>query len=75
MLAPSRPYGVSTLAEDWSGTVSRSIATLERVIVDIVRGLARHGFRRFVLTNHPRPEPGENSQFKDITGEINEDEP
>ena len=52
VLAPSVPYGVSTLAEDWSGTVSLSIATLERVIVEIVRNLARHGFRRFVLTNY-----------------------
>ena len=52
VLAPSLPYGVSTLAEDWSGTVSLSIATVERTIVEIVRGLARHGFRRFVLTNY-----------------------
>ncbi len=52
VLAPSLPYGVSTLAEDWSGTVSLSIGTLERLIVEIVRGLASHGFRRFVLTNY-----------------------
>lgn len=52
VLAPSLPYGVSTLAEDWSGTVSLSIATLARVIVDIVHGLARHGFRSVVLTNY-----------------------
>lgn len=52
VLAPSLPYGVSTLALDWSGTASLSVATLRRVIVEIVRGLARHGFRRFVLTNY-----------------------
>jgi creatinine amidohydrolase len=52
ILAPALPYGVSTLAEAWSGTVSLSPATLRRVIVDIVGSLARHGFRRFVLANY-----------------------
>src|SRR5882672_6861083 len=42
VLAPSLPYGASPLAEDWSGTLSLSIATLRRVIVDVVRALARH---------------------------------
>lgn len=52
ILAPSLPYGVSTLAESWSGTVSLSVATLRKVVVEIVDGLARHGFRRFVLANY-----------------------
>ena len=52
ILAPALPYGVSTLAIEWSGTVSLSMATLRRVIVDIVGNLARHGFRRFVLANY-----------------------
>jgi len=52
ILAPALPYGVSTLAVEWSGTVSLSVPTLRRVIVDIVGNLARHGFRRFVLTNY-----------------------
>jgi len=52
ILAPALPYGVSTLAIEWSGTVSLSVATLRRVIVDIVGNLARHGFRRFVLANY-----------------------
>jgi creatinine amidohydrolase/Fe(II)-dependent formamide hydrolase-like protein len=52
ILAPALPYGVSTLAEAWSGTVSLSAVTLRRVIVDIVGSLARHGFRRFVLANY-----------------------
>ena len=52
VLAPSVPYGASTLASGWSGTVSLSVATTARVIVEIVRGLAFHGFRRFVLTNY-----------------------
>ncbi len=43
VLAPSLPYGVSTLAADWPGTVSLSRA---------VRALARHGFRSFVLVNY-----------------------
>ncbi|MGH7303692.1 MAG: creatininase family protein [Candidatus Rokuibacteriota bacterium] len=52
VLAPSIPYGVSTLAVGWPGTVSLSISTLRRLIVELVEGLASHGFRRFVLTNY-----------------------
>lgn len=52
VLAPSIPYGVSTLARDWSGTVSLSVSTLRRLIVEVVRGLASHGFSRFVLANY-----------------------
>src|SRR5499425_2979938 len=48
VLAPSLPYGASPLAAAWSGTVSLSAATTARVIVEVVRALARHGFRRFV---------------------------
>ena len=57
VLAPSLPYGVSALAERWSGTVSLSVATTTRLIIEIVRALARHGFRRFVLTNY-QADPG-----------------
>ena len=57
VLAPSLPYGVSPLAEEWSGTVSLSILTLRRVVGEIIRGLARHGFRRFVLANY-QADPG-----------------
>jgi creatinine amidohydrolase len=57
VLAPSLPYGVSPLAEDWSGTVSLSIPTLRRVVGEIIRSLARHGFRRFVLANY-QADPG-----------------
>ena len=52
VLAPSIPYGVSTLAIGWSGTVSLSPSTLRRLVVEIVEALAAHGFRRFVLTNY-----------------------
>lgn len=57
VLAPSLPYGVSPLAERWAGTVSLSPATLVRLIVEIVQGLGRHGFRRFVLANY-QADPG-----------------
>ncbi len=52
VLAPSLPYGASTLAAHWSGTVSLSVATTTQLVVEIVRGLAAHGFRRVVLTNY-----------------------
>jgi creatinine amidohydrolase/Fe(II)-dependent formamide hydrolase-like protein len=52
VLAPAVPYGVSTLAETWAGTASLSRSTLARVVVEIVRNLARPGFRRFVLVTY-----------------------
>ena len=52
VLAPSLPYGVSTLAEEWAGTVSLSRPLVARLIEAVVRALARHGFRRFVLVNY-----------------------
>src|SRR2546421_5356452 len=52
ILAPALPYGVSTLAVSWGGTVSLSTRTLSRVIVEIVTALAHHGFRNFVLVNY-----------------------
>ena len=52
VLAPSLPYGVSTLAAEWSGTVSLSRPLVTRLIVEVIGALARHGFRRFVLVNY-----------------------
>ena len=52
VLAPALPYGVSPLAEDWSGTVSLSVGALRRVAGEIIQSLSRHGFRRFVLANY-----------------------
>jgi len=57
VLAPSLPYGASPLAAAWPGTVSLTPATTARLIVEVVRSLARHGFRRFVLTNY-QADPG-----------------
>jgi creatinine amidohydrolase len=57
VLAPSLPYGASPLAEDWPGTMSLSVGTLRRAIVELVAGLARHGFRTVVLTNY-QADPG-----------------
>jgi len=57
VLAPALPYGTSPLAEGWAGTVSLPRATLRRLIIDVVRGLARSGFRRFVLVNY-QADPG-----------------
>ena len=52
VVAPPIPYGVSTLAVGWPGTVSLTIATLRRLVVEVVSGLASHGFRRVILTNY-----------------------
>jgi creatinine amidohydrolase len=58
VLAPALPYGASPLAVAWSGTVSLSVTTATRLIVEIVRGLAAHGFHRFVLANY-QADPGQ----------------
>ena len=52
VLIPAIPYGVSTLAVGWAGTVSLSAPTLRRLVVEIVGALGAQGFRRFVLTNY-----------------------
>lgn len=52
VLVPALPYGTSTLAAAWAGTVSLSVATTTRLIVEVAQGLAVHGFRRFVLANY-----------------------
>src|SRR5437899_8414324 len=52
ILAPALPYGVSTLAVTWGGTVSLSRRTLKRVIVEIVAALSRHGCRSFGFVNY-----------------------
>lgn len=57
VLAPALPYGASPLAADWPGTVSLPSPLLAQVVVAVVRGLARHGFRRFVLVNY-QADPG-----------------
>ncbi|HEU5195285.1 MAG TPA: creatininase family protein, partial [Methylomirabilota bacterium] len=57
VLAPALPYGASPLAAAWSGTVSLSTATTARIVVEVVRALASHGFRRFVLANY-QADPG-----------------
>ncbi|HEV8614400.1 MAG TPA: creatininase family protein [Methylomirabilota bacterium] len=66
VLVPSLPYGVSLLAEDWSGTVSLSATTLRRLVLEIIASLARHGFRRFVLTNY-QADPGHLAALRRIT--------
>src|SRR5262245_19344408 len=52
VLAPPIPYGVSTLAVGWPRPVSLTDPTLRRVVVEVVSGLASHGFRRVVLMNY-----------------------
>jgi creatinine amidohydrolase/Fe(II)-dependent formamide hydrolase-like protein len=69
ILAPSLPYGVSPLAADWSGTVSLTEKTLRHVVVEIIRALASHGFRRFVLTNY-QADPGHLRALASIKTEL-----
>jgi len=52
VLAPALPYGVSTLAVGWAGTVSLSPPTFRRVVTEVVGALVAHGFRRVVFTNY-----------------------
>jgi creatinine amidohydrolase len=50
--APALPYGASTLAASWAGTVSLTIPLVRRLVVEIIGQLAGHGFQRFVITNY-----------------------
>ena len=53
VLAPALPYGVSTLAKEWSGTVSLSRPLVTRLIIEVVRALAQHGLQRAGYATDP----------------------
>ena len=53
-VAPIIPYGVSGVHAAFPGTVALQPETLLSVVRDLIGGLARQGFRRFLLINaHP----------------------
>lgn len=48
---PPLCYGVTPYFMGYPGTVTLSLATYERVLVEILGSLRRHGFRRFLILN------------------------
>ena len=53
LIAPTLPYGYCAGTRPFPGTVSLSIATLSRVVRELVEELARTGFRRvLILSGH-----------------------
>lgn len=51
LITPPLWFGDSSHHLDFPGTISLSPSTLEAVIKDIVRSLARNGFRKFIVIN------------------------
>jgi creatinine amidohydrolase len=54
VIAPTISYGVARAAIDFPGTLSLEPVTLELLVVDIGRSLARHGLNRLVILNGHR---------------------
>ena len=48
-LAPTVRFGCSEHHLSFPGTISLSQETFQRVVIDVVKSLSRHGFRRIVL--------------------------
>lgn len=48
---PPVAYGITPYFMDYPGTVTLSPTTYERVLVEILAGLRRHGFRRIAIVN------------------------
>ena len=54
ILAPTIDYGVARQALNFAGTLTLQPKTLESLVVDIGRSLAKHRFRRLVILNGHR---------------------
>jgi creatinine amidohydrolase len=54
VVAPTIHYGVARAAIDFPGTLSLEPETLQRMVVEIGRSLARHGLNRLVILNGHR---------------------
>lgn len=48
---PALTYGITPYFMGYPGTVTLSVATYERVIVEILGSVRRHGFRRILILN------------------------
>jgi creatinine amidohydrolase len=51
MVAPAIPFGISQVHGAFPGTISIKPATLLAMISDIIEGLSKQGFKRFLLLN------------------------
>jgi creatinine amidohydrolase len=52
LIFPPLTYGVTEFAARFAGTVSVSPAATQAYLVDVLCGIARHGFRRIGVINH-----------------------
>ncbi len=55
LVAPTIPYGVTTTLDEYPGTFAISPATFEAYAYEVIRGLARIGFRNVVVLNGHGP--------------------
>ena len=68
-LAPTVRFGCSEHHLFFPGTISLSRETFQRVVIDVVKSLSRHGFRRIVLL------PTHGGNFKPLAETLAELEP
>jgi creatinine amidohydrolase len=51
LVAPTIPYGMSEWHMGFPGTITLTSHTLEQIVYEVVRSLARHGFKKIVVYN------------------------
>lgn len=70
LVAPTMPFGDSSLHARFPGTISLRSATLAAVLKDTCRSLARHGVRRFLILNGHGPN---NTAVKSVAYELQDE--
>lgn len=48
---PALPYGITPYFMAFPGTVTVSVSTYEQLLVELLAGIRRHGFRRILIVN------------------------
>lgn len=55
LVAPTVPYGVTTTLDEYPGTFGIGPETFESYLYEVLRGLARNGFRNIIILNGHGP--------------------
>ena len=71
-VAPTIPFGASSVHGAFPGTVSIQPATLSALVREVVRGLAMQGFRRFLIIN---AHPGSKAALQSACAQLHDDIP
>ena len=71
-VAPTIPFGASSVHSEFPGTIAIQPATLAALVRDVLRGLAQQGFRRFLLIN---AHPGSKGALQSACAQLHDDVP